>query len=194
LIAGSVPSARYGQLVYSLSASRRRWLLPRLLWAALRRPLVLGFLALGALPACWLVGPPLAHAWAHQPLAVPFYAALLTIVTVVFGLAAFLSFAFAFLLYRLVRLLQALARYGRERTRVSAPPEQPLPALAAPSAAELALEEAYSDLGLARGADERAVKAAYRRLVRTLHPDVSQAPDAVERFQRVQAAYDLLTS
>ena len=44
-------------------------------------------------------------------------------------------------------------------------------------------------LGLAEGADRQAVMRAYRRLARTTHPDVSDAPDAEVRFTALAAAY-----
>ncbi|MFN2471727.1 MAG: molecular chaperone DnaJ [Gaiellaceae bacterium] len=51
----------------------------------------------------------------------------------------------------------------------------------------------YEVLGLQRGADEREVKQAFRRLARELHPDVSDAPDAQERFREVVEAYEVLS-
>ena len=33
------------------------------------------------------------------------------------------------------------------------------------------------------------IKRAFRKLARELHPDVSQAPDAEERFREVAEAY-----
>ncbi|WP_421873597.1 J domain-containing protein [Pararhizobium sp.] len=47
----------------------------------------------------------------------------------------------------------------------------------------------YETLGLERGADDQAVKAAYRKLVKTAHPDSGGEPEA---FGRLQASYDLL--
>ena len=37
----------------------------------------------------------------------------------------------------------------------------------------------YEILGVAKDADEAAIKKAYRKLVRKYHPDVSKEPDAV---------------
>lgn len=51
----------------------------------------------------------------------------------------------------------------------------------------------YQTLGVPRSADESAIKSAYRRLARELHPDRNKAPDAAERFSRVQEAYDVLS-
>jgi len=41
----------------------------------------------------------------------------------------------------------------------------------------------YEILGLARNATEGDIKKAFRRLARELHPDVSDAPDAHDRFR-----------
>lgn len=52
----------------------------------------------------------------------------------------------------------------------------------------------YSILGIARGADDKAVKSAYRRLAKELHPDRNtDKPDAAERFSEITRAYDLLS-
>lgn len=51
----------------------------------------------------------------------------------------------------------------------------------------------YELLGVPRNADEVAIKKAFRGLARTLHPDVSQAPDAQERFREVVEAYEVLS-
>jgi molecular chaperone DnaJ len=51
----------------------------------------------------------------------------------------------------------------------------------------------YEVLGVSRTADEDALRSAYRALARELHPDVSEAPDAEERFREVTAAYGVLS-
>jgi curved DNA-binding protein len=45
-------------------------------------------------------------------------------------------------------------------------------------------------LELARGADERQVKAAYRALARRFHPDVGGQEASIERFQELTDAYE----
>lgn len=52
----------------------------------------------------------------------------------------------------------------------------------------------YEILGLPRTASEQDVKKAFRRLARELHPDVSEAPDAEERFRQVAEAYEVLSN
>jgi molecular chaperone DnaJ len=51
----------------------------------------------------------------------------------------------------------------------------------------------YEVLGVRRDADEGEIKKAFRRLARELHPDVSEAPDAHERFREVVEAYEVLS-
>lgn len=50
----------------------------------------------------------------------------------------------------------------------------------------------YDVLGVPRDATADQIRAAHRKLVRELHPDVNKAPDAAERFNEVQTAYDVL--
>ena len=51
----------------------------------------------------------------------------------------------------------------------------------------------YEILGVGRSAGETEIKKAFRRLARTLHPDVSGEPDAQERFREVVEAYEVLS-
>ena len=51
----------------------------------------------------------------------------------------------------------------------------------------------YQALGVAKGADEKEIKSAYRKLAKELHPDKNKDnPKATERFSDVTRAYDLL--
>src|ERR671935_2153049 len=51
----------------------------------------------------------------------------------------------------------------------------------------------YELLGVPRTADEREIKRAFRQKARELHPDVSEAPDADERFRELVEAYEVLS-
>ncbi len=51
----------------------------------------------------------------------------------------------------------------------------------------------YQALGVAKGASEKEIKSAYRKLAKELHPDRNKDnPKATERFSDVTKAYDLL--
>jgi molecular chaperone DnaJ len=51
----------------------------------------------------------------------------------------------------------------------------------------------YELLGVGRDASEGEIKRAFRQLARELHPDVSEEPDAEERFREVVEAYEVLS-
>jgi molecular chaperone DnaJ len=51
----------------------------------------------------------------------------------------------------------------------------------------------YEILGVSRGAADAEIKRAFRKLARELHPDVSNAPDAEERFREAAEAYEVLS-
>ena len=51
----------------------------------------------------------------------------------------------------------------------------------------------YETLGVDRSASDADIKRAFRRLAREVHPDVSDAPDADERFKEVVEAYEVLS-
>ena len=51
----------------------------------------------------------------------------------------------------------------------------------------------YEVLGLSRDADQSEIQRAYRKLARTLHPDVNRDPGAEERFKELSEAYDVLS-
>ncbi|CAI6005224.1 unnamed protein product [Closterium sp. NIES-64] len=60
-------------------------------------------------------------------------------------------------------------------------------------AAAGAEQSPYDVLGVARGASQKEIKSAFRRLALKYHPDVNKAPDAQERFVRIKQAYQTLT-
>ena len=52
----------------------------------------------------------------------------------------------------------------------------------------------YKILGVEPGADDKAIKTAYRKLARKYHPDVSREADAERQFKEVAEAYEVLKS
>ncbi|MGF1462061.1 MAG: DnaJ C-terminal domain-containing protein [Maricaulaceae bacterium] len=55
-------------------------------------------------------------------------------------------------------------------------------------------EDPYSVLGVLKGADVDAVRSAYRKLAKTLHPDARPGDKAAEeRFKKVSAAFNFLS-
>ena len=56
------------------------------------------------------------------------------------------------------------------------------------------MADPYSLLGISKAADDKAIKTAYRKLAKELHPDKNKDnPKATERFSQVTQAYDLLS-
>lgn len=55
------------------------------------------------------------------------------------------------------------------------------------------LPDHYATLGIERHATADDIKRTYRLLVRRYHPDVSQEPDAEERFKAITEAYGVLS-
>lgn len=54
-------------------------------------------------------------------------------------------------------------------------------------------EKACSTLGVNPNADQYEIKLAYRKLAKKYHPDVSDDPNATEKFQKINEAYDFLS-
>jgi curved DNA-binding protein len=50
----------------------------------------------------------------------------------------------------------------------------------------------YQIMGLKRGASEKEIKTAYRRLARKYHPDISKEANAEEKFKELGEAYEVL--
>jgi len=51
----------------------------------------------------------------------------------------------------------------------------------------------YDILGVPRNASSQQIKKAFRQLAQHYHPDVSQEPDAEERFKEINEAYQVLS-
>jgi len=54
-------------------------------------------------------------------------------------------------------------------------------------------EDFYDVLGVSRDADEDEIKQAYRKKATEYHPDVSDDPDAEEKFKKIQKAKEVLS-
>ncbi|WP_231183961.1 molecular chaperone DnaJ [Haladaptatus sp. DYF46] len=54
-------------------------------------------------------------------------------------------------------------------------------------------EDFYDVLGVSRDADEDEIKRAYRKKAAEYHPDVSDEPDAEEKFKKVKKAKEVLS-
>lgn len=57
----------------------------------------------------------------------------------------------------------------------------------------MAKRDYYEILGVPRNAPTDDIKGAFRKLARQYHPDVSQEPDAEERFKEINEAYGVLS-
>ncbi|NRA18701.1 MAG: DnaJ domain-containing protein [Oceanospirillaceae bacterium] len=51
----------------------------------------------------------------------------------------------------------------------------------------------FEVLGVEKSASQDDIKKAYRRLASKLHPDRNKSDDAVERFQKIQESYDVIS-
>jgi len=54
-------------------------------------------------------------------------------------------------------------------------------------------QDLYELLGVSRDADADAIKKAYRKMARQLHPDVNPDPETQDRFKEVSRAYEVLS-
>ncbi len=83
-----------------------------------------------------------------------------------------------------LRVLEAYLdrRLGTDwrNTRQSAPPPPRSPS------GDMTREEALAVLGLAEGASEQEIKAAHRRLIQRMHPDVGGSADLAARINRAR--------
>ena len=51
----------------------------------------------------------------------------------------------------------------------------------------------YEVLGIAKNASQEEIKAAFRKLARQFHPDVSEDPNVEEKFKEINEAYAVLS-
>ena len=51
----------------------------------------------------------------------------------------------------------------------------------------------YAILGVTRGASEKEIKEAYRRLAKQWHPDVNKSVEAEAKFKEINEAYEYLS-
>ena len=53
-------------------------------------------------------------------------------------------------------------------------------------------QEPHELLGVSRDASEEEIRSAFRNRAKDVHPDLSDAPDAAERFEELRTAYEFL--
>lgn len=51
----------------------------------------------------------------------------------------------------------------------------------------------YQELGVSPQAGENEIKLQYRRLAKEWHPDYNKSPEALDKFQKISVAYEVLT-
>ncbi len=65
--------------------------------------------------------------------------------------------------------------------------------LGAGMSGDIAMRDPYEVLGVKKSADAAAIKGAYRKLAKKLHPDANKSdPKAAQRFAELNAAYEIL--
>ena len=55
-------------------------------------------------------------------------------------------------------------------------------------------QDFYKMLGVARSADQKEIKSAYRKLAKQFHPDANPGKDTTEKFQEINRAYEVLNN
>src|SRR4029079_16804289 len=86
---------------------------------------------------------------------------------------------------------------ARSRSSVCAsarPPDRVAPRPPVHSQPPMVSERDYYEvLAVERGADDAAIKRAFRKLAQQWHPDVNTEPEAQERFKEINEAYQVLS-
>lgn len=55
------------------------------------------------------------------------------------------------------------------------------------------MKDPYKQLGVSKEATQAEIKKAYYQLAKKYHPDQNKDPKALEKFQEIQAAYEILS-
>jgi molecular chaperone DnaJ len=55
------------------------------------------------------------------------------------------------------------------------------------------MKDPYKQLGVSKDATQQEIKKAYYQLAKKYHPDQNKDPKAIEKFQEIQAAYEILS-
>lgn len=84
--------------------------------------------------------------------------------------------------------LESLAKYGY----IKGPKPEPPTSSKTSITASVELPDLYGTLGVAPGASEQEVQAAFREQARKNHPDLNKDPEAQARFILLHKAYDVL--
>ena len=97
------------------------------------------------------------------------------------------------------RVLDAIAKFGMASAAKSSQDSVPTPKKTKQKQSSAGprvttdLPDYFAVMGLARDATPKQIKTSYRRLAVTLHPDRSDAPNAIEQFDRLHEAYEVLS-
>jgi len=54
------------------------------------------------------------------------------------------------------------------------------------------MDDPYFVLGVKPGASKKEIKRAYRKMAKSLHPDINKSLEAEEKFKKIHRAYELL--
>ena len=51
----------------------------------------------------------------------------------------------------------------------------------------------YEVLGISKGATEKEIKSAYKKLAKKYHPDLNKGPEAEAKMKEINKAYEILS-